>query len=61
MVAETVEALTAALETTPEMAPLSQLALSLIPWLSSLVEGHLTLSGSASPEDSSMRLQSEVG
>ena len=61
MVAETVEALTAALETTPEMAPLSQLALSLLPWLSSVGDGHLTLSDSASPKDSMVRPQPEVG
>ena len=61
MVAETTEALLKALKTAPEMAPLSQLALSLIPWLSSLGEGHQTLSNSASPEDSTVWPQPDVG
>ena len=55
------EALLEALKTAPEMVPLSQLALSLIPWLSSLGEGHRTWSDSTSPEDSSVRPQPEVG
>ena len=53
----TVEALVEALKT----ALISQLALALIPWLSSSREGYLTLSDSASPEDSSVRPQPEVG
>ena len=65
MAAETVEALLEALkmalETAPEMAPLSQLALSPILWLSSLVDGHWTLSDSASPNDSMVQFQPEVG
>ena len=59
--AETTEAPMEALKKAPEMAPLSQLALSPILWLSSLVDGHWTLSDSASPEDSMVRFQPEVG
>ena len=65
MAAETTEALLEAPmmapETAPETAPLSQLALSLLPWLSSVGDGHLTLSDSASPKDSMVRPQPEVG
>ena len=50
-----------ALNKAPEMPPLSQLALSPIPWLSSLVDSHWTLFDSASPEDSMVRFQPEVG
>ena len=65
MAAETTEALLEApmmaLEMAPDTAPLSQLALSLLPWLSSVGDGHLTLSDSASPNDSKVRPQPEVG
>ena len=54
---ETAEALVEALKT----ALISQLALALIPWLSSLGDGYLTLSGSASQEDSTVCPQPEVG
>ena len=57
MAAEMAEALMEALK----MALISQLALALIPWLSSLGDGYLTLSDSASQEDSMVRPQSEVG
>ena len=60
MVGETTEAPTEALETALEMALSSQLALSLIPWLFSLVDGHRTLSDSASPEDSMVRVHPEA-
>ena len=53
----TAEALVEALKT----ALISQLALALILWLSSLGNGYLTLSDSASQEDSSVRPQPEVG
>ena len=53
----TVEALVEALK----MALISQLDLALIPWLSSSRDGYLTLSDSASLEDSSVRPQLEVG
>ena len=55
LVAKTVEALKEALKT----ALISQLVL--IPWLSSLGEGHQTLSNSTSPEDSTVWPQPEVG
>ena len=42
-------------------AQISQLALTLIPWLSSLGDGYLTLSDSALQEDSTVRPQPEVG
>ena len=65
MVGETaeapMEAPKTALEMALEMALSSQLALSPIPWLFSLVDGHRTLSDSASPEDSMVRFQPEVG
>ena len=50
-----------ALERGPETAPLSQLALNLLPWLSFAGDGHLTWSDNASPEDSTALVQSEVG
>ena len=53
--AETAEALMEALKT----ALISQLVL--IPWLSSLGDGYLTLSDSTSQEDSMVRPQPEVG
>ena len=53
---ETVEALAEALK----MALINQLALALIPWLSSLGNGYLTLCDSAWPEDSTMRPQPKV-
>ena len=57
MAAKTTEALMEALK----MALISQLALALIPWLSFLGDGYLTLSDSTSQEDSMVRPQSEVG
>ena len=68
MVAATVEAPPEALKTAPvtaldrgpEIAPLSQLALNLLPWLSFTGDGHLTWSDNASPEDSTARVQPEV-
>ena len=53
----TVEALVEALK----MALISQLDLALIPWLSSSRDGYLTLSDSASLEDSLVCPQPEVG
>ena len=53
MVAALMEALKTAL--------ISQLALALIPWLSSLGDGYLTLSDSSLPEDSMVCPQPEVG
>ena len=57
MATDTTEALMEALKT----ALISQLALALVPWLSSLGDGYLTLSDSASPKDSTVRPQPEVG
>ena len=57
MAAKTTEALWMALITTL----INQLALALIPWLFSWGDGYLPLSDSASPEDSSVRLEPEVG
>ena len=57
MAAKTTEALMEALK----MALISQLALALIPWLSFLGDGYLTLSDSTSQEDSMVRPQPEVG
>ena len=57
MAAETVEALLEALKTTL----ISQSALALILLLSYSGDGYLTLSDSASQDDSSMRPQLEVG
>ena len=55
------EALKTALETALETAPLSQLALNLLPWLSLAGDGHLTWFDNASEEDSTARVQPEVG
>ena len=56
MAVETVEALMEARKTTLETTLLSQLALTPIPWLSSIGDDHLTLSDSVSPDDSTMCL-----
>ena len=73
MAAATVEALPKVLKTTPETTlertlergpettPLSQLALNILPWLSFAGDGHLPWSDNASPEDSTARVQPEVG
>ena len=50
-----------ALERALETAPLSQLALNLLPWLSFAEDGHLTWSDNASPKDSTAWVQPEVG
>ena len=50
-----------ALERALETAPLSQLALNLLPWLSFAEDDHLTWSNNVSPEDSTVRVQLEVG
>ena len=59
------EAPSEVLKTMPEMAlervPLSQLALNLLPWLSLAGDGHLTWFDNASEEDSTARVQPEVG
>ena len=55
------EVLKTALERGSETAPLSQLALNLLPWLSFAGDGHLTWFDNASLEDSTVRVQSEVG
>ena len=54
--AETAEAMRMAF-----LALINQLTLVQIPWLFSWVAGYLPLSDSASPEDSSVRPQLEVG
>ena len=69
MAAATAEAPPEVLKTAPEMAlergsetaPLSQLALNLLPWLSFAGDGHLTWSDNASPEDSTTRVRQKVG
>ena len=68
MAAATAEAPPEVLKTAPEMAlergsetaPLSQLALNLLPWLSFTGDGHLTWSDNASPKDSTARVQPKV-
>ena len=59
------EAPSEVLKTMPEMAlervPLSQLALNLLLWLSFAGDGRLTWSDNTSPEDSTARVQPEVG
>ena len=49
------------LERALERAPLSQLALTLLSWLSFVGVGHLTWSNNASSEDSTARVRPEVG
>ena len=69
MAAATAEAPPEVLKTAPEMAlergsetaPLSQLALNLLPWLSFTGDGHLTWSDNASSEDSMTRVRPKVG
>ena len=55
------EALKTAPETALEIVLLSQLALTPLPWLSFAGDGHLTWSDSASSEDSTVRVQPDVG
>ena len=49
------------LERALERAPLSRLALNLLPWISFAGDGHLTWSNNASSEDSTARVRPEVG
>ena len=49
------------LERALERAPLSQLALTLLSWLSFVGVGHLTWSNNASPEDSTVRVRPKMG
>ena len=49
------------LERALERAPLSRLALNLLPWVSFAGDRHLTWSDNASPEDSTARVRPEVG
>ena len=49
------------LERALERAPLSRLALTLLPWLSFVGVGHLTWSNNASPEDSTARVRPKMG
>ena len=55
------EVLKTGLETALETAPLSLLALTLLPWLSFAGDGHLTWSDNTSPEDSTARVRPKVG
>ena len=55
------EALKTAPETALEIALLSQLALTPLPWLFFAGDGHLTWSDSASPDDSTVRVQPDAG
>ena len=49
------------LERALERAPLSRLALNLLPWISFAGDGHLTWFDNASPEDSTVRVRPKVG
>ena len=49
------------LERALERAPLSRLALNLLPWISFAGDGHLTWFDNASLDDSTTRVQPEVG
>ena len=63
MAAATIEAPSKALKTAPKKALERALkrALDLLPWFSFAGDGHLTWSDNASPEDSTARVQPEVG